>query len=98
MTGVDPSGIVDHRDLVRDNNAWVNLRLGTQSQNVANSPVRTTNILGVKGVSKKRGRFRVQITVDGENHHLGTFDTVEEASSVRMARAKELFGEFARLA
>ena len=37
-------------------------------------------ITGYRGVSKKRKRFGAEITVDGEQTYLGTFDTDTEAA------------------
>lgn len=84
---------VDHKDRVRNNNILTNLRPATDKQNSYNKSA--WGSLGVKGVSKKGNRFVAQITVDGTNYYLGIFKTIEEASAVYQAAAKEHFGEFA---
>lgn len=83
---------VDHKDRIRHHNALDNLRPATDKQNSYNKSA--WGELGVKGVSRKGGRFVAQITVDGINHYLGMFKTIEEASAVYQAAAKESFGEF----
>lgn len=91
---------IDHRDTVRSNNRWANLREATQSTNGANRSVSVKSALGVKGVSrcKTTGRYRADITVLGKRFNLGRFDTIEAASEAYALAAAEHFGEFARAA
>jgi hypothetical protein len=42
------------------------------------------------------GTYAARITREGKTHHLGSFNTIEEASAVYAKAAKEHFGEFAR--
>lgn len=50
-----------------------------------------TGYVGVSQVELKSGtRFKANISVDGKNKHLGTFDTVEEAVAARK-EAEELY-------
>lgn len=90
MTGSEPKGLVDHKDTNSLNNKWENLREATKSQNGLNSKVRSTNKLGVKGISKNKQGFLVRIC-------LGTYDTLEEAIEVYNAAIMQHFGEFAKL-
>lgn len=87
MTGKWPKNLIDHKDGVKDNNKWENLREATNSQNRHNSKVHRNNISGIKGVYKIKGKYRVIIG-------LGTFDTLEEASNVYKKAAIKLHGEF----
>ncbi len=98
MTGVDPDHEVDHHDLDKGNNRWDNLRAATRSQNAANIAITSRNTSGFKGVSFYRpsGKWRATIRKDGRLHFLGDFDTKEEAYAAYVAKAEELFGEFAR--
>lgn len=98
MTGAIPSGLIDHQNTKRDDNAWENLREATRSENGANSACRRTKQLAVKGVFPRGGRFRAVICKDGRNRYLGTFDTAAEAQSAYEQAAKLLFGDFARVA
>lgn len=83
MTGSWPVHDVEHRDRVRTNNKWSNLRAATRRQNLANTGPRSTNKLGIKGVCylPKRKKYRAQIMLKGRQVFLGHFDTLEEARS-----------------
>lgn len=100
MTGDWPVGQVDHRDTVRSNTAWENLREATHGQNVQNSGPRKNNKCGFKGVSfiKKIGLWHARIMHERKLYLLGYFDSPEEAHGAYAAKAKALHGEFARVA
>jgi hypothetical protein len=89
---------IDHKDGQRDHNSIDNLRLATQSQNRANSRRSITNTSGFKGVSwdPKTQNWRPGIMKDGKTVRFGRFSTAEEAHRAYVAKAVELFGEFAR--
>lgn len=98
VTGAWPELLVDHKDLNGQNNRWRNLRHATYAQNTVNSRARSTNLLGIKGVSAKRKKFAAQIDHGGTHRHLGVFSTPEEAGAAYLAAASEAHGEFARSA
>jgi hypothetical protein len=50
MTGAWPVGEIDHRNTVRSDNRWENLRLASEQQNQANSSKPRDNTSGFKGV------------------------------------------------
>ena len=98
VTGEDPPCDIDHKDNIRDNNAWHNLRLATTSQNQSNSLMRCDNTAGYKGVFKRpSGKYQATIKYQSKSIHLGTYDTAEDAHAAYVAKATELFGEFANV-
>lgn len=97
MTGRWPDRFVDHENMVTGDNRYSNLRQATRSQNQQNRVGAQSNsgsgLLGAhwhKGTGKWRGR----ITSNGEEKHLGLFDTPMEAhmAYVEAKRAEHPFG------
>lgn len=97
MTGYWPRDTIDHRDLNKSNNRWLNLREATKAQQAYN---RRAFGNGLKGVCfyKNTGRWVSKIRFKGERIYLGSFGTEEEAHAAYKKAAIELFGEFARAA
>lgn len=93
--GAWPAGEMDHRDGVKHNNSIDNLRLATQSQNNANRPRYRNNKSGFKGAHFQNGKWRSHIRLNRRSMYIGSYDTPEEAHAAYVAKAKELFGEFA---
>jgi hypothetical protein len=98
MTGEWPKEMVDHKDRIKFNNVWTNLREATRSQNQANAGLPSTNCSGIKGVhwDKKDKKWRAQIGVKGKKINLGGFDTPEPAHAAYVFAANEYFGDFAK--
>jgi hypothetical protein len=98
MTGYYPIRKIDHKDLIRSNNIFLNLRLCSHSQNMANTGLFKTNKTGLKGVHKesKCNRWNAMITHNYKKYYLGLFKTPQEAHEAYMKKAIEFFGEFAR--
>lgn len=84
--------------MVTDDNRIANLRQATNSQNQANRVAEKINTHGFKGVRRKRGRWVARLNHGKTYYHLGSYATPEEAQAAYMAKAVELFGEFARAA
>jgi hypothetical protein len=97
MVGRWPHEQIDHRDGNRGNNAWLNLRECSNTQNVHNTPHDKRNSSGFRGVSwcRRTKRWRAQLWHNGASVNLGRFATREEAHEARQRKVKELFGEFA---
>ena len=93
MTGVMPE-YVDHINGDGFDNRWSNLRACSNQQNISNQRV-VRSLLGFKGVTRNKKRFAAQIMFNYKKIHIGTFDTPEEAHQAYLAKAKELYGEFA---
>ena len=90
--------IIDHRDGNPLNNRWRNLRISSYSDNAANRSRLRNNRSGFKGVAfvPQRRKWRARITKGGRRYSLGNYETAEEAHAAYIAKARELFGEFAR--
>ena len=99
-TGEWPIGEVDHIDRDTSNNLFSNLRLANKSQNRCNAAAYKNNRSGLKGIyfNKRRGKWCAQICFKGTKHHLGTFQTKEEAHAAYCKAAPIIHGEFARVA
>lgn len=95
-TGESPPEI-DHRNHVRADNRWENLRAATNAQNTHNQ--RGHSKIGMpKGVHYRYGRWRVRIAVNGSAKYIGSYETVEEAVASHNEAAKKYHGDFAYLA
>lgn len=97
-TGEDPEEFIDHKDGDRDNNRFKNLRKASNSQNQANATW-STNTSGIKGVTwqKKRNKWFVKITVDGQAINLGRYDDIRDAAKAYRRAAIAVWGEFAKV-
>lgn len=93
-----PGFVVDHADCNPLNNQRSNLRRATQRNNIVNSPARSNNKTGVKGVywHKAKQRYVVQTTVNGKKKWIGDFKTLKEASKASALALKKYHGKFAR--
>ena len=93
-----PSEEIDHVNCVKSDNRACNLRSANRSQNQANIPIRITNKLGIKGVSKVKGRnlFVAKIVVSGKREHLGYYKSTIEAGEAYRVAAEKYFGCFGR--
>jgi hypothetical protein len=98
MNGEWGRPLIDHRDGNPLNNQWANLRLSTGSTNAANRKRYRSNTSGYKGVSFHRRvrKWTAYITKGNQRQSLGYFATAQEAHAAYAAKARELFGEFAR--
>ena len=95
-----PEGVmVDHINGNSLDNRRSNLRLCNNTQNQQNAKLRVDNKTGYKGVTQHKmfNKFQAKIKHNGKQIHLGLHDTVKEAAQAYNQKAKELFGEFARL-
>ena len=99
MTGESPKGDIDHRNKVRNDNRWVNLRRATRSQNNMNSKNRVNSTTGYRGVSwsERDKHFHTYINFNGTRENIGYFQDSVIAAKAYDKRSKELYGEFAYL-
>ncbi len=98
--GVWPTKEIDHINDVKDDNRIANLREADTAQNACNRGTNRNNTSGFKGVSwnKRVQKWHASIGKDRRQHHLGFFDTPEQAHIAYSEAAARLHGEFARLA
>jgi len=101
MKVLDKSQIyIDHINGNRLDNRRCNLRICTISQNQMNrTKIRNTSSIfkGVTRVSKRNKNWMSQIKYEGIRYCLGYYKSEEEAARAYDKKAKELFGEFAKL-
>ena len=87
---------VDHIDNNKENNNVINLRMATKNENVFNTKLYKTNILGYKGISYKNDmkKYRARIFMNGKECLIGYYANIDEAVIARYKKAKELQGEY----
>jgi hypothetical protein len=100
MKGIWPPDDVDHKDGVRSNNKWSNLRPATNGQNNWNTrKLYKSNTSGKRGVSWETisQRWKARVTVDGHQIQLGSFrkNKLKEAIAARRAGELKYFGKYA---
>jgi len=98
LTGAIKGVSVDHWDRDRRHNWRGNLRVCTQSQNLANRPgwqkAKSSRFKGVSW-SETRGRWEVYIKVNWKKINLGRFVDEIQAARAYDAAAVKFFGDFA---
>ncbi len=92
---------VDHKDRRGLNNCRDNLRACSSSLNNGNARMHRDNRSGYKGIwFDGRGRVSkpwcASTQIGGKTYRLGYFATAKEAALAYDAKARELFGSFAR--
>ena len=82
MMGVWPKHQVDHKNRIKNDDRWLNLREFTIRQNQMNVGLRRDNTSGVKNVyfHKRSGKWRVSF--QGKNRDFPTFETATAAAAV----------------
>ena len=95
----DKYQVVDHINRNVLDNRRENLRVCTQSQNLANSNKRKNCSSLYKGVSwnKKNRKWAAYINADKSRVPLGYFRSEQEAACAYDAKALEVYGEYAKL-
>jgi hypothetical protein len=87
---------VDHKNGIRSDNSWSNLRESTAFGNNANKKAKSGSSSGLKGVTyqKSRNNWRAKIMVRGKFYHLGEFDNPIDAHEAYCNASKRMNGEF----
>lgn len=93
MTGRWPAEQIDHVNMDRSDNRWVNLREATNKQNMENRGRQSNNTSGIVGVSwsATRGKWVAGIKHHGRRKNLGYFTKIEDAAATRAAAVARLF-------
>ena len=81
--GLEVPDQVDHKDGVRSNNKWINLRESNNSKNSKNSSMKSSNTSGSTGVywSKRDQRWIGEVTIDGKKVYVGRSNYIEEITN-----------------
>lgn len=88
MTGKFPEdGMdVDHINQNKKDNRWSNLRVVTRSINMQNKDQPQANSkTGIRGVSRYKDKFAVEITANGQRVYRALYDTLAEAHQASIA-------------
>lgn len=85
MKGYWPEYEIDHKDRIRNNNKWDNLRHVTPSCNAKNRNIRKDNTSGIVGVNwhNDRSVWTANITINKKQKRLGYFDYFLDAVKAR---------------
>ena len=99
MEGRWPADKMDHKNLIRSDNSWKNLREANSLQNTGNTKRPRHNKSGVKGVywDVSRQKWHAQISVNDRSTTLGRFADIQDAQAAYERAAIARFGEFARM-
>lgn len=93
MTGGWPMGDIDHLNGVRADNRFANLRDVPRGVNLQNCRQAATHNLSTKVLGvypAKGGHFCAALSVNNKKRHLGTFDTIEQASAAYLSAKRQL--------
>ena len=98
VMGVWPENHIDHINMNRSDNRWVNLRPATHKENLNNRSKPSHNTSGFKGVSFRSDtkKWEAYIHVDGKKITLGSHKDKQCAVDARIEASKKYHGEFAR--
>lgn len=88
--------VIDHINMVKDDNRLSNLREVTRSQNAVNTGKQKNNTSGFKGVTynKANDRWIAQIKEQGVPIYLGSFKNKVDAAFAYQMYAAKIRGEF----
>ena len=95
MTGEWPEHEIDHENGTPNDNRWVNLRPSTSSQGKANTRgTKSKNHDLPRGVTRHKGKYQAQSSLNGNTVYLGCYETVSEAKKAYDDYVNKIFGEY----
>ena len=85
MEGYFPEYHVDHKNRIRDDNRWSNLRHVSRQCNQRNASIAKDNTSGITGVCwhKNNKKWMSRITIEGNHDNIGSFDSLRDAAKAR---------------
>lgn len=83
MEGYFPEHQIDHKNGIRNDNRWSNLRHVTRICNMQNMKMYDTNKSGFPGVSKHMNKWRSGVKINKKRVFLGLYDSPLEAALAR---------------
>ena len=96
ITGEFPKNYIDHKNHIRTDNRFINLREATHKENSQNISAphgdNRSGYLGVHWVVENK-KFRAQISIHGKKKHLGLFDNAQDAHNAYQ-NAKKILHPF----
>ena len=83
--GEFPNGILDHINRIKHDNRISNLREVTQSENLQNQSIRSSNKSGFRGVhfDSSKNKWVARISINKKNIRIGLFDNKQDAIDAR---------------
>jgi hypothetical protein len=94
FTGNFPSESIDHINGCKSDNRIRNLRDVSIQMNLQNlkKAMVSNKSTGILGVRKLRGKYLAQITIEGKETHLGTFNSAEDAHTAYLNAKRKFHG------
>ena len=95
MTGQAPN-MIDHRNKIKTDNSWTNLRETNHVLNAQNTSARRNNALGIKGVTiTPAGTYHVRVTPLTGKRISKTFEYLDDAIDFAIKTRLHEHGDFA---
>lgn len=96
VEGKMPKCDVDHKNGVRHDNRWSNIRPAYKGGNSHNCHIAINNTSGVKGVSMCHGKWLVRVKKGVKRYCGGSFTSIHKARRSANSLRRRLHGEYAR--